>query len=181
MRAGARRVFGWDLNAWSLEGLRRGAEMNGMSVRVCGCGDEDDEGADALESDTQIVAFAEDNQHAAKRLAQLRDGVQHVNLGLIPSSEASWACACTILDTRGGWIHVHATGLDTRESLHALGEQVAARFTHLLAECKGGAWSTVASTHYVKSYGPRTAHVVYDVECRPRDADEARPSRSGNA
>ena len=33
----------------------------------------------------------------------------HVNLGLIPSSEESWPVACHALNpSKGGWLHIHS-------------------------------------------------------------------------
>lgn len=38
----------------------------------------------------------------------LQGVVDHVNLGLIPSSEAGWPVACAALRSdKGGWLHVH--------------------------------------------------------------------------
>ncbi|KAL2175326.1 S-adenosyl-L-methionine-dependent methyltransferase, partial [Thermothelomyces heterothallicus CBS 202.75] len=91
------RVLCWELNPWSVEGLRRGAAANGFSVRVVvprtplparlssssssfpgaggGGGDsrhlldvEEEEEEDVLAGDEQIVVFLEDNRHAAGRI-----------------------------------------------------------------------------------------------------------------
>ena len=36
LRKGVRRVFGWELNGWSVEGLRRGCIRNGFECAVFG-------------------------------------------------------------------------------------------------------------------------------------------------
>ncbi|KAI0432659.1 S-adenosyl-L-methionine-dependent methyltransferase [Xylaria sp. FL1042] len=75
------RVLCWELNPWSVEGLRRGAEANGWSVRVVrptsGFGDkpdtEEDEEVlrDVLAGNETIVVFLEDNALAASRIRKL--------------------------------------------------------------------------------------------------------------
>lgn len=95
------RVLCWELNPWSVEGLRRGAVANGWSVRVisteaelarptpelvrrrrrdaAGLGNrvsrKDKRGLTLSHDDggeAQIVVFLEDNKHAAHRIAELR-------------------------------------------------------------------------------------------------------------
>lgn len=95
------RVLCWEINAWSVEGLRRGAEANGWRVRVvvprrrgteAGGGDEgegerednekeegdeedeEEEGKmlrDVLAGDEKIIVFFEDNKRAARRIRKL--------------------------------------------------------------------------------------------------------------
>ncbi|KAI1348806.1 S-adenosyl-L-methionine-dependent methyltransferase [Xylaria sp. FL0043] len=90
------RVLCWELNPWSVEGLRRGAEANGWSVRVIrprptshspshnsnpdpnGAGDAETEGEDEEDMLREIIAgneiivvFLEDNARAADRIRKL--------------------------------------------------------------------------------------------------------------
>ncbi|KAI3332751.1 S-adenosyl-L-methionine-dependent methyltransferase [Ustulina deusta] len=73
------RVLCWELNAWSVEGLRRGAVANGWRVRVVRppserSGEtEGDEGMlrEVLAGDETIVVFLEDNARAAGRIRRL--------------------------------------------------------------------------------------------------------------
>ncbi|KAI0469292.1 hypothetical protein F4859DRAFT_505572 [Xylaria cf. heliscus] len=76
------RVFCWELNPWSVEGLRRGAGANGWSVRVVVPPnphietsqkeeDEDKMLGDILAGYETIVVFLEDNARAAARLRRL--------------------------------------------------------------------------------------------------------------
>ncbi|KAI1330589.1 S-adenosyl-L-methionine-dependent methyltransferase [Xylariaceae sp. FL0255] len=83
------RVLCWELNPWSVEGLRRGAIANGWDVRVVApdtnerfedaCqGAPDGEGEDQLMRDglaggERIIVFAEDNARAAGRIRKLHD------------------------------------------------------------------------------------------------------------
>jgi len=102
VKAGAKRVWGWDLNAWSVEGLRKGAK---------------------------IIAYNEDNGRAASRLGAMGVKVKHVNLGLLPSSRDSWGIATRILDDSGGWLHVHGNCKDAEIGCWA--KEVFSRFTEL--------------------------------------------------
>ncbi|KAI0451905.1 S-adenosyl-L-methionine-dependent methyltransferase [Xylaria acuta] len=89
---GFRKVFCWELNPWSVEGLRRGAGANGWSVRVVvppppppppphhteNRREEEEETIllkDILVGDETIVVFLEDNARAADRLRRL-DGLE---------------------------------------------------------------------------------------------------------
>ncbi|TRX89271.1 hypothetical protein FHL15_009844 [Xylaria flabelliformis] len=124
--SGFRKVFCWELNPWSVEGLRRGAVANGWSVRVIVPAatphgeqrekkkKEEEMLKEILEGDEIIIVFLEDNARAADRLRRLdqlsreRDGeeetrpgfrmssIMHVNLGLLPTSQLSWTTAWEI-------------------------------------------------------------------------------------
>src|SRR5579859_826990 len=104
LKQGAKRVWGWDLNPWSLEGLKRGVKMNGWSCSV--------NPSDL--KDERIVVFNKDNQGAAQVLSRYGVRVRHVNLGLLPSSECAWKVATEILDESGGYIHVHGNCRDAQ-------------------------------------------------------------------
>ncbi|KAI1424791.1 S-adenosyl-L-methionine-dependent methyltransferase [Xylaria sp. FL1777] len=73
------RVLCWELNAWSVEGLRRGAGANGWSVRVVRppselsnkTEEEEDMLKGVLAGDETIVVFLEDNARAAGRIKRL--------------------------------------------------------------------------------------------------------------
>ncbi|KAH8678242.1 S-adenosyl-L-methionine-dependent methyltransferase [Xylariales sp. PMI_506] len=82
------RVLCWELNPWSVEGLRRGALGNRWGVRVIqggaleqlghddnssGSGDGDHAFYDEiLRGDEKIIVFLEDNRRAAQRIARLQ-------------------------------------------------------------------------------------------------------------
>jgi tRNA wybutosine-synthesizing protein 2 len=107
-RAGAESVLCWEINPWSVEGLRRGAAANGWSIDVV-IGEAMSEGDESRLA--ALLVFQEDNQRAADRVAALRPRIapiRHVNCGFLPSSKDSWNVALQVLDpTLGGWIHVH--------------------------------------------------------------------------
>lgn len=72
------RVLCWELNAWSVEGLRRGAEANGWSVRVVHPPPKTSDRIteekmlrEVLAGGEVIVVFLEDNVRAASRIRRL--------------------------------------------------------------------------------------------------------------
>lgn len=103
------RVLCWELNAWSVEGLRRGAEANGFSVRIVSFsspspvgrpGEEEDSNGDRekstevgglvgrgdevdmaaiLAGPEQIIVFLEDNRRALERIRPFLSGQDHHN------------------------------------------------------------------------------------------------------
>jgi tRNA wybutosine-synthesizing protein 2 len=150
LKAGAKRVWGWDLNAWSVEGLRRGAKLNGWS---CVINSEN-------VKDVRLVVFNEDNVKAVPTLGGYGVKVKHVNLGLLPLSEGAWKVAVQILDERGGWIHVHGNCRDSEIKEWCDGT-VAVFQRHFV---KG--WNVrLAERFRVKEFGPGVGHWVLDLFC----------------
>ena len=151
LKAGAKRVWGWDLNAWSVEGLRRGADMNGWRCVV--------QGGVGL-SDARIVVFNEDNGLATKRLKEYGVKVRHVNLGLLPSSRDAWRIATEILDEEG-WIHVHGNCRDSE--IEQWSKVVVEEFRVLF----GSAWTVEMVDRFrVKEFGPAVGHWVLDLHSK---------------
>jgi tRNA G37 N-methylase Trm5 len=99
----------------------------------------------------------------------------HVNLGLIPSSEASWGVACAALKRKtGGVLHVHGN-VDLVENKKSkcwnlwsenVGAAISEHFQALYPD--ESRWIVdVVGVSKIKSYGPRVDHVVADVLCSP--------------
>jgi tRNA wybutosine-synthesizing protein 2 len=156
VKIGMRRVLGWELNPWSVEGLRRGALANGWSVKVVKDGDRLELG------DEDITVMLEDNCMAGRRLKSLEGlgSICHVNCGLLPTSEPSWEMALGIL--RGdGWLHLHdnvgvkdiiARKQEVEEILHAK-----------LNKDDDDRELRVEHMETVKSFAPGVFHMVFDV------------------
>lgn len=170
-KAGVGKVFGWEINPWSLEGLRRGARDNKWRTTLCRQGEEVSESA--LKA-SRIVAFEESNQEAPERLLGLRGSVppvRHVNCGYLPSSEDSWRTAFEVLDPiLGGWIHAHENVEE--QSLSMREKQVLEFFSNAAGERSEsipGRELTVTCEHVerVKSYAPGVSHFVFDIAIRP--------------
>ncbi|EXJ75348.1 uncharacterized protein A1O5_02044 [Cladophialophora psammophila CBS 110553] len=201
---GVRRVYGWDINSWSIEGLRRGCERNGwrcLVVRVGEAGSLQGSGsvrdlveeiargdhADNREAAVRCVAFLGDNKWAWKVLKEMqhecaridnnegrvgsRFNVRHANLGLLPSSRASWQEALQAITGlseggTGGWLHVHEN-VDVRE-IDAMKLDIV-RDIDGLVKREPGCPRTVSCPHVqqVKTYAPGVMHCVFDVEIKP--------------
>ncbi|KAK0706681.1 S-adenosyl-L-methionine-dependent methyltransferase, partial [Lasiosphaeria miniovina] len=186
------RVLCWELNPWSVEGLRRGAVANGWSVRVVRPslskpnGDDDDDEAVAAAvaaGGEQIVVFLEDNARAARRVAALwaldDTHVLHVNAGLLPSSEKVWRDAWSIVarNPRGreeGWLHLHENaGVAQIEQRRAEMEQTFSEWCSADEEAtpddddrsNGSEKASAAVEHVelVKTFAPDVWHCVFDV------------------
>ncbi|EFX06632.1 tRNA wybutosine-synthesizing protein [Grosmannia clavigera kw1407] len=188
------RVLCWELNPWSAEALRRGGVRNGWQVRVVGpdkgnaAGDEDEETSfrrqtlDAVADDAiQIVVFVEDNRHAARRLAALRNAhirlsVTHVNCGMLPTSRDSWRTAWDAVAEDVGvgengsvresaWLHLHENvGVADVDARRQDIQQLMATWA---ADSPGVAGqltlACVEHVELVKTFAPGVWHCVFDV------------------
>lgn len=182
-KAGVSKVLCWELNPWSIEGLRRGAEKNGWSTQIFTEFPEEIEEwlkwGDTVQ-DTDFLVFQQSNEHALSAVlafSRQRDSgsanlppVRHVNCGFLPSSQLSWATAVKVLDQDlGGWIHAHenvgAKDIEKRK------ERVVAEMQAHVDEWEGqrgwcGSYRRrVRCEHIerVKTYAPGVLHVVFDV------------------
>ncbi len=167
------RALCWELNPWSVEGLRRGAEANRWSVRVID-GEALKVPAAKLVSDLkeQIVVFLEDNMCAERRVSDLRAAgldldVMHINCGFLPSSENTWRSACRIQTQgpgRDGWLHLHENvGVADIESRRVEIQKTFERWRD--EEVEGSADVTAFAEHaeLVKTFAPDVWHCVFDV------------------
>ncbi|KAI1269854.1 S-adenosyl-L-methionine-dependent methyltransferase [Xylariaceae sp. FL1019] len=191
------RVLCWELNPWSVEGLRRGAIANGYSVtivRPTGPGDEDSVIGDVLKGDETMIVFLEDNARAPGRIRKwdeltrrqedvLREeakpytglrksDVLHVNCGLLPTSEGSWDAAWDIAkESESTWIHIHENvGVADIESKSA---QIEDWFSGRAQGAGGTSAKTqvhVEHVEQVKTFAPGVWHCVFDLYIsRPSD------------
>ncbi|KAI1610811.1 S-adenosyl-L-methionine-dependent methyltransferase [Exophiala viscosa] len=191
---GVRRVWGWDINPWSIEGLRRGCEQNGWGCLVV---EVDDQGnvvgmkteelvEKILKGDrkgdehtVRCVAFLGNNMWAYKVMGDIhRRGVRlnarHANLGLLPTSEGSWEGAVKVIlrlngAGRGGWLHVHEN-VDVRhiETMESSIIQDIGRMLQGQSLEEEVPW-TVSCDHVakVKTYAPGVMHCVFDIQIKP--------------
>lgn len=172
--AGVGRVFCWELNWWSVEGMRRGAAENGWGIRVVGAGagagaDEEEGGG----REERLMVFQESNEKAAERIEQMRETippVRHVNCGFLPSSEWSWEVAVRVLDpAEGGWVHAHENiGV---KNIERRKREIVEMFTELTDKYCGRYYShrRVYCEHVerVKGYAPGVIHYVLDIAIGP--------------
>ncbi|KAI4165521.1 MAG: hypothetical protein LQ342_000933 [Letrouitia transgressa] len=178
-KAGFGRVLCWELNGWSVEGLKRGAKKNKWSVKVV-------EGnakrinnlntGQAQDRDECLIVFHESNEQAAKRVADLRGQIppiKHVNCGYLPSSKHSWKTAIKIIDSvEGGWIHAHEN--IKLNDISRRKEEIVEEFRYLVFETSREISNTpnfkVRCDHLerIKTYAPGVIHCVIDIALVPQ-------------
>lgn len=179
-KAGVGKVLCWEINEWSVEGLRRGAIENRWRCKVVKdeqvCAQRDGKSSTEIErldvQGEQMVDFEENNHKAPERVKALRSQippVRHVNCGFLPSSSGSWETAVRLLDPlQGGWIHAHENVNAKEIDLRKL--EVVETF-RAIANTSGLSRSAfrVACEHVevVKSYGPGIYHCVFDIAILP--------------
>ena len=164
VKAGVGKVLCWEINPWSVEGLRRGAEANKWNVYIIKSGDPIH-----LEKyeDARIVVFEENNEYAAARIDGIRDRippVKHVNCGYLPSSKDSGETAVKVLDSTGGWIHAHENiakrDIEIRKvEFVGIFQGLATKRFEAKVECE--------HVELVKSYAPGVMHCVLDIAITP--------------
>lgn len=162
------KVLGWELNPWSVEGLRRGAQANGWSVKVVQGDDLTRPTQELVSGGDTIVVFQENNQEAARRIQELRAdsfdlSVSHVNCGLLPRSDDSWHAAREMLGggARGGWLHLHENvGVKDIESRRA---EMQSLFDDWDQRDGTNGAAKVEHVELVKTFAPDVWHCVFDV------------------
>ena len=171
---GIRRVMCWELNPWSVEGLRRGAEKNGWACSII-----KGDGVSHVPSESELQeadfwVFQASNEGANEDYASVLAGsdsaacklpVRHVNLGLLPSSRPSWEVAVRMLDEqRGGWIHVHENvGMrDIESRSRDIEDSIAQLIRHEIGRTDRAALK-MEHVEWVKMYAPGVVHCVFDV------------------
>ena len=163
-KAGVGKVLCWEINPWSVEGLRIGAEANKWNVYIIKSGDSIN--GEKYEN-AKIVVFEESNEYAAGRIDAIKDRnlpVKHVNCGYLPSSKDSWETAVQVLDSTGGWIHAHE---------NIAKKDIESRTAEIVGIFQGFAWkrfeAKVECEHVesVKSYAPGVMHCVLDIAITP--------------
>ncbi|KAM0349732.1 hypothetical protein ACHAPU_003561 [Fusarium lateritium] len=159
------RVLCWEINPWSVEGLRRGAKANRWTVRIVQGDDLNLPIEEIVDGGEQIIVLLESNEEAIRRIQTLQGSgvaqdIRHINCGFLPTSEPTW---------RDTWdISVPAT--ETRLHLH---ENVGASDTEERRQeiqRKFDDWSQgtdrvakVEHIEQVKTFAPGVWHCVFDV------------------
>lgn len=161
------RVLCWEINPWSVEGLRRGARANGWSVKIIQGAELARPTCELVSDDDRIVVFLESNEEASRRVHELRSHglglpVKHVNCGLLPRSDDSWEAARAILGRVGdGWLHLHENvGVNDIERRKT---EIQGLFDGW--DDRGGRdrATKVENVELVKTFAPDVWHCVFDV------------------
>jgi tRNA wybutosine-synthesizing protein 2 len=171
LRAGVEKVLCWDLNPWSIEGLKRGAAANKWPIATLS-GNASIQ--DITGSKARLLVFNESNELASDRIRSMREDlppIRHVNCGLLPTSRGSWQAAVEILGRElGGWVHVHenfaVAEIDQKAD--------ALRFAFQQLAFQEGRTGTVKVEHVnrLKSYAPGVMHCVIDLYIPPNPSFE---------
>ncbi|KAJ0125425.1 tRNA wybutosine-synthesizing protein 2 [Diaporthe amygdali] len=162
------RVLCWELNPWSVEGLRRGAGANGWPVKIIQGPDLARPTHELVSEEDRIVVFLENNEEAARRVHELRSRgldllVRHVNCGLLPRSDDSWEAARAILGRaeEGGWLHLHENvGVKDIERRRI---EIQGLFDGLNESDGAARAAKVENVELVKTFAPDVWHCVFDV------------------
>lgn len=195
VKAGVDVVLGWDLNPWSVEGLRRGAMKNKWRVKVCNettthsttttkTNDATEEARTLAalsvsrsedSARPRLLVFPENNELAVARISALRTylpPIRHVNCGMLPSSRASLAIAAAVLDPLlGGWVHVHenVAERDVADKAEETRQEFERAWTGVQKERQLSAPSVALEHVYkLKNFAPRVVHIVIDLYVPPQ-------------
>ena len=162
------KVLCWEINPWSVEGLRRGAIANKWKVKVLKGEELSTPLEEVMAGGEQIVVFQEDNQLALERIRTLQSSlgmakeISHVNGGLLPTSEPTWKLSWDLADQSSEtWLHLHENvGVQDMESRR---EELQGRLQQW-AELEGNARTPrVEHIEQVKTFAPDVWHCVFDV------------------
>ncbi|KAH8122710.1 Metallo-dependent phosphatase-like protein [Trichoderma asperelloides] len=161
------RVLCWEINPWSVEGLRRGALANKWSVKVI-------EGDDLLlpveqllAGGEKIVVFLESNEKAQGRIGEIQEtglarNIEHVNCGFLPTSEPVWKSAWEVTKLAPeAWLHLHENvGINDIE--HRRGS-IQGAFETWAVSGASSRTPKVEHVEQVKTFAPGVWHCVFDV------------------
>ncbi|PKS09218.1 hypothetical protein jhhlp_003832 [Lomentospora prolificans] len=159
-------VLCWEINPWSVEGLRRGALQNGWRVRVIQ-GQELERPVAEVVGNEQIIVFVEDNKKAWERIQCLRGhlgglDVLHVNGGLLPTGkdtwQESWMMAASSTES---WLHLHENVAE--EDIDKRRGEILEMFRTWAGEDRNQRRPEVEHVERVKTIAPRVWHCVFDV------------------
>lgn len=184
LKRGVKRVWGWEINGWSVEGLRRGCTENGWGCKVVGIGNDGTlsesvpDLVDSLQDSDRVVLFHGDNKFAARVMGEIKghmerrdawNRIRHVNLGLLPSSRGAWSDACAMIDLQlGGWMHVHEN-VDVQH-IDAKKQEIITEIGRLRAIAFPSAVQQPIECRHienVKTYAPGVMHCVFDIKLPP--------------
>lgn len=176
VQMGLQRVLCWEINPWSVEGLRRGCQLNGWSCRIVRGGDLARPVGDLLRDGAKVIVFEESNERASERTEQIWEwqeaitqkvlgDVLHVNCGFLPSSEPSWPIAWKILrQSTSAWLHLHENvGLENAKDVETRRKEIE---EVIESWNRGNGTSRIVKVEHVepvKSFAPGVWHCVFDI------------------
>ncbi|ANZ75433.1 BA75_02094T0 [Komagataella pastoris] len=156
---GANRVYCWEINPWSIQGLIKSCKANNRQYCLIRKG----EPVPADLNGVRVVIFHESNEFACTRMKQMVEmdssfklKLSHVNLGLLPSSRQGWQTALDLINLfeTTTMVHVH-------ENIHIddLQQQIELIKLSLSSSLNEVEFSFV---HKIKTFAPDIWHVCID-------------------
>ena len=179
-KAGVQKIVCWDLNPWSIEALRRGAELNKWTAQVHWFSDKrslcEEELTAFCQGADRFLVLNESNIVAKSRIQQIRrclPPIRHVNCGMLPSANPAWQTAVQAIDQeQGGWLHLHETvgdaAINTR--VNEIEMKISEHFRELRCRTEFTRSHDIPRLEHVekvKSMGPRMIHIVLDMWIPP--------------
>lgn len=145
LKRGARRVFCFELNPWSIEGLKRGVDKNKFEKKC--------------------FVYNESNENCIERLGSFDDlRIRHINLGLLPSSKPGWPLALELITKYNclekSTLHIH-------ENVHIKDINSSTFVEDVLRELQNiESQRTYKAVHLekIKTFAPDVWHVCLDVD-----------------
>ncbi|PLW25646.1 hypothetical protein PCANC_28142 [Puccinia coronata f. sp. avenae] len=173
--AGAAKVVACEISPWAVEGLRRGAVLNGVTYEVLDPDRSDLRSCQPgwLDSNTsaRLVIFPGPNERA---LPVYRHRATHVNLGLLPSSVQFLPQAVQALrPDQDGWLHIHGELAVAGGPAGRL--QGADRWANQLIDQVvrlGRQSAKLVKIHWIKSVGPAKVHLVVELQVGPQQLSQ---------
>ena len=159
------KIVCWEINPWSVEGLRRGAKANKWTVKVIKEKELEQPTLDILAGGEQILVFQESNEEALRRIQELQKSefaqdIQHVNGGFLPTSEPTWRAAWEMTaPSSEAWLHLHENvGVNDTETRR---QEIQRMFEGWKEN--DGRIVDVEHVELVKTFAPGVWHCVFDV------------------
>lgn len=171
VKAGVNKVFCFEINPWSVEGLKRGAICNGWTVQTVNVSEAGSTTDACIDPKIRLLILPTSNEHADEIMAPATDTippVRHVNCGLLPSSRNSWKVALSVLDSKeGGWIHIHENMAMTE--IEQSSQAILKDLELLTSETRPLREQAPVLEHIerVKTFAPGVMHCVLDVYIPP--------------
>ncbi|QID87143.1 S-adenosylmethionine-dependent methyltransferase [Saccharomyces pastorianus] len=161
---GARALFAFELNPWSVEGLKRGLKANGFH------------------KSGNCHVYQESNEMCIQRISEFQAQhpdfelrIRHINLGLLPSSRQGWPLALKLIHLQGAssttvTMHIH-------ENVHINAIRDGSFESNTIAELESFNESISSNEnsdiklHFVnskleriKTFAPDVWHICFDVD-----------------
>ncbi|CAM9019768.1 unnamed protein product [Wickerhamomyces anomalus] len=156
------KVFCFEINPWSIQGLIRGVAKNGFSYKVVSRNEEIE-----WDDSVQCWIFNESNEFVNERLCQTNQhfNISHVNMGLLPSSRQSWQHTLTLVNTfstTNTTIHIHEN--ESVDNLPTFMNLTAVELTNLALDDKTEHNMNVFPLHLekIKTFAPGIWHICAD-------------------